>query len=54
MIGKYPQIRCVSCNKVLMEGIIIDGIIIKKCKCGVSNTIKAEKIKPAGQAPQGN
>lgn len=45
----YPQIRCISCNKVLMEGEIIEGVIKKKCRCGVTNTIRADKNKPAGQ-----
>lgn len=48
-IGKYPKIRCVSCGKVLMEGVIKDGIVVKKCRCGIINTISAEKPKSAGQ-----
>ena len=32
-----------------MEGVIKDGIVVKKCRCGIINTISAEKTEAAGQ-----
>lgn len=42
-----PKIRCISCSKIIAEGSISSGEIAIKCRCGVINTIKAEK-KPEG------
>ena len=44
---KLTAVRCVSCGKILFEAEIKDGIVVKKCKCGVTNTIVSENKKPA-------
>ncbi len=38
-------IRCTSCKKILGKGVINDGKIEIKCKCGTLNTIQAELPK---------
>ena len=36
-------IRCSGCRKIIGEGVINDGHITIKCKCGVMNTLVASK-----------
>lgn len=44
---KLTTVRCTSCGRVLFEAEIKDGIVVKKCKCGVTNTIVSENKTPA-------
>lgn len=38
-------IRCIGCNKIICEAEVAVGVVKINCKCGVRNTITAEKIK---------
>ena len=44
---KLNTIRCTNCGRVLFEAEIKDGIVVKKCKCGVINTIISVNKKSA-------
>lgn len=47
-----PERRCTSCNNLLFMGIIRDGIVEIKCKCGTHNTFKAECRKVLNISPE--
>lgn len=39
-----PAIRCCVCGKVLMQGVIVQAVFRKKCKCGIMNIITENGI----------
>lgn len=43
---KLIPIRCTNCGAILYETKIFTGTIVKKCKCGVTNT---QTTMPASQ-----
>lgn len=42
MQGENKEIKCIACNKLIAKGILLEGSISIKCKCGTINTLKKE------------
>ena len=48
-IDENRRVTCIACGKLIAYGTMILGTIKILCKCGIVNTLGAEKIQPESQ-----